>query len=297
TLDGGKKWVRLKGGLPTIAVKDLAIQKQMDDLAVGTFGRGIYILDDYSPLRGLKPETLKQDATLFAVKDALMYIPTRQYGLRSKAFLGESFYTAVNPPFGATFTYYLKEAIKTRKEKRHDTEKEAEKKKEPPPYPTRQQLRNEVDEEAPAIVLTITDAAGQVVRTLTGPVGQGFHRISWNLHQPAPALPKPRPPEAADDLFFEEPSGPLVMPGVYRVSLAKRVEGIVTPLAGPQEFRVVVEGTEKMDLADREALFEFQQQVARLDRAVSGALDAANELNTRLSQLQRAADTTPGVSE
>src|SRR5262249_34176026 len=58
TLDGGKKWVRLKGGLPTISVKDLAIQKQENDLAVGTFGRGIYILDDYTPLRGLKPEML-----------------------------------------------------------------------------------------------------------------------------------------------------------------------------------------------------------------------------------------------
>src|SRR5262249_5401861 len=295
TLDGGKKWVRLKGGLPTIAVKDLAIQKQMDDLAVGTFGRGIYILDDYAPLRGLKPETLKQDATLFAVKDPSMYMPTRQYGLRGKAFLGESFFTAENPPFGATFTYYLKEEIKKRKQKRHDAEKEAEKKKEPPPYPTRQQLRTEADEEAPAIVLTITDTSGQVVRTLTGPVTQGFHRVSWNLRQPAPALPKPRPPEAADDLFFEEPSGPLVMPGVYRVSLAKRVEGVVTPLGSPQEFRVVGEGADQMDVADRKALFEFQHKVARLDRAVSGALDAANELNNRLAQLQRAADSTPGV--
>src|SRR5439155_3907046 len=150
---------------------------------------------DFSPLRDLKPDTLKQDATLFAVKDALMYIPTRQYGLRRKAFLGESFFTADNPPFGAVFTYYLKEEIKTRKQKRHETEKEAEKKKEPPPYPTRQQLRLEAEEEAPAIVLTISDANGQVVRTLTGPVTQGVHRVAWNLRQPAPALPRPRPPE------------------------------------------------------------------------------------------------------
>src|SRR5262249_51984804 len=92
-----------------------------------------------------------------------------------------------------------------------------------------------------------------------------------------------------------EPSGPLIMPGVYRVSLAKRVEGVVTPLGSPQEFRVVVEGADQMDVADRKALFEFQHKVARLDRAVSGALDAANELNNRLAQLQRAADSTPGV--
>src|SRR5262249_51352429 len=51
TPDGGKRWVRLKAGLPTISVRDLAIQKRESDLAVGTFGRGIYILDDYSPLR------------------------------------------------------------------------------------------------------------------------------------------------------------------------------------------------------------------------------------------------------
>jgi photosystem II stability/assembly factor-like uncharacterized protein len=295
TIDGGKKWSRLKSGLPTIAVKDLAIQKQMDDLAVGTFGRGIYILDDFSPLRGLKPDVLKQEAVLFPVKDALMYIRTRQFGLRGQAFLGESFYTAANPPFGATFTYFLKDEIKTRKLKRQETEKEAAKKKEAPPYPTRDQLRVEADEEAPAIILTIRDSEGHVVRAVTGPVTAGFHRVAWDLRQPAPKLPAPRPLEADDDLFFEEPAGPLVMPGVYQVSMAKRVEGIVSPLAEPREFRVVAEGANRLDLAQRKELSTFQQRVARLDRAVSGALDAANELNARLAKLQRAADSTPGV--
>ncbi|HYT94471.1 MAG TPA: hypothetical protein VEL76_37495, partial [Gemmataceae bacterium] len=123
TIDGGKQWVRLKGGLPTIAMKDLAIQKRMNDLVVGTFGRGIYILDDYTPLRGLTPETLRQEATLFPVRDALLYIPTRQYGLPGKAFLGSAFFTADNPPFGATFTYHLKETIKTQKQQRREAEK------------------------------------------------------------------------------------------------------------------------------------------------------------------------------
>lgn len=293
TLDGGKKWQRLKGGLPTIAVRDLAIQKQMDDLAVGTFGRGIYILDDYSPLRGFKPEVVKQDAIMFPVKDALMYIRTRQYGLRGKAFLGESFFTAANPPFGAVFTYYLKDGLKTLKERRHEAEKEAEKKGQRAPYPSRAQLRAEAEEEAPAILLTIADATGKPLRTLTGPVTAGFHRVSWDLRQPAPALPRPRPPEAADDVFFEEPAGPLVMPGRYQVSLAKRVGGVTTPLAGPVEFAVVVEGTSQMDVADRQALFEFQQQVAKLDRAVSGALRVADDLSQRLEQVKRALDYTP----
>ncbi len=295
TLDGGKKWLRLKGGLPTIAVKDLAIQKQMDDLVVGTFGRGIYVLDNYAVLRGLKPEALQQEAMLFPAKDALLYIPTRQYGLRGKAFLGEAFYTADNPPFGATFTYYLKEEIKTLKQKRLDAEKEAAKKKETLPYPTQEQLRAEAEEETPTILVTISDTEGHPIRTLTGPVTKGFHRVSWNLRQPAPTLPRPRPPEAADDLFAEEQAGPFIMPGKYRVSLAQRVRGVITPLAGPQEFTVTVEGSDRLAATDRKTLFEFQQKVARLDRAVSGALDAANVLNNRLSQIQRALDQTPGI--
>lgn len=291
--DGGKKWIKLKGGFPTIAVRDLAIQRQENDLVVGTFGRGIYVLDDYSPLRGISSETLAQECALFPVKPALMYIPSRQYGLRGKGFQGSAFYTADNPPFGATFTYYLKDAIKTNKERRRQQEKEIEKKKEPPPYPNAVQLRTEAEEEAPTMLLTISDASGTAVRTLTGPVTAGFHRVSWNLREPAASLPRPRPREADDDLFAEEPSGPLVMPGTYRVSLAKRVAGVVTPLAAPQEFTVTVDGLASMNPDGRQELVAFQQKVTRLERAVSGAIEAANAVTGRLEQIKRALDQTP----
>src|SRR4029077_20763946 len=97
TIDGGKKWTRLKGGLPTIAIKDLAIHRPMNDLVVGTYGRGIYILDDYSALRELTPKALEREAALFPVRDAHVYIPTRQYGVAGKGFQGAAFYTADNP--------------------------------------------------------------------------------------------------------------------------------------------------------------------------------------------------------
>src|SRR5579863_600937 len=213
TLDGGKKWIRLKGGLPTIAVRDLAIQKRMNDLVLGTFGRGIYVLDDYSPLRDLKPEALEQEALLLPVKNALMYIQTRQFGLRDKGFQGESFFTAENPPYGAQFTYYLKEEIKTKKQQRRDLEKEAEKKKVQAAYPTLEALRAEDEEEAPALLFTMSDSANRAIRTITGPVTKGIHRISWDLREPPASLPNPRPPEAEDNLFFSEPTGPLVKPG------------------------------------------------------------------------------------
>src|SRR5262249_26171058 len=144
TLDGGAKWVRLRGGLPTIAVKDLAIQTHMNDLAVGTFGRGIYILDDYTPLRKLTPESLKGEAMLFPVREAIQYIPSRPYGGPGKAAQGDAFYIADNPPFGATFTYYLGRTLQTLKQKRQAAEKKGEM-----PATTHDLLRAEAEEEPP----------------------------------------------------------------------------------------------------------------------------------------------------
>ncbi len=103
-----------------------------------TFGRGIYILDNYTPLRLIKPETLRQEAAVFPVKDALMYIQSQPLGGRGKSFQGERFYTADNPPFGATVTWYLKDAIKTRKEKRQEREREADRRGAPVGWPTRE---------------------------------------------------------------------------------------------------------------------------------------------------------------
>jgi photosystem II stability/assembly factor-like uncharacterized protein len=295
TVDGGKKWVQLKGGMPTVAVRDLAIQKRMNDLVVGTFGRGIYVLDNYTPLRELKPETLEQNVVLFPIENALMFIETRQYGLRGKGFQGESFFTAENPPYGAQFTYYLKDEIKTRKQQRRDAEKEAEKKKAAIPYPAQMELRAEDEEEGPVLLLTVADASGRAIRTLTGPMSKGLHRVNWNLREPAAQLPAPHPAEVDDDLFFEEPAGPLVAPGRYTVSLSKRVEGVVTPLVPAREFTVEAESGPGAEDAGRKELFEFQQKVAKLERAILSALDTANELNTRVGKIKEAIDATPAM--
>jgi hypothetical protein len=293
TIDGGQKWVQLKGGLPTISVRDLAIQKRENDLVVGTFGRSIYILDNYTPLRILKPETLNQEATLFPVKDAMMYIQSQPLGGRGKSFQGEAFFTADNPAFGATFTYYLKEAPKTKKQKRQEAEKDAERKGTPLPYPALADLSAEEEEEAPGLIITIADSTGRVVRRLNAPLSPGINRVSWDLRYPAPTLAPPRPADGEEDPFAEPPGGPLVIPGRYSVTLAKRVNGVTTRLSAPQEFAVFVEGQAAMSLPDRAALVEFQQKVARLQRAVSGAVETANQLKARLVQIKRALHETP----
>jgi photosystem II stability/assembly factor-like uncharacterized protein len=296
SIDAGQKWIQLKGGLPTIQVRDITIQRRENDLVLGTFGRGIYILDNYAPLRLLTPEMLKQDALLFPVKDALMYIQAQPIGGRGKMFQGESFFIAENPAFGATFTYYLKEELKTKKAMRQEAEKEALKKKAAISLPSPSELRAEEEEEAPALIFTVTDSSGHVVRRLTGPTTAGMQRVTWDLRYSAPALPPPPNPET-EDPFTEGPSGPLVMPGPYSVSMTKRVNGIMTALGQPQGFQVIVEGQERMSPADRTALVEFQQRVARLQRAVQGALETTNLLTPRFIAIRRALLETPNAPE
>ncbi len=294
TLDGGGKWVRLKGGLPTIAVRDLEIQEREDDLVLATFGRGFYILDDYSPLRLVTAELLEREATLFPVPRTWMYIETDPLGLKGKSFQGASYFTAPNPPFGAVFTYYLEDELKTRRAKRQEEEKKPAEKGDDVFYPSWEALEAEEREEEPAVILTVTDEAGNVVRRLTGPVKAGFHRVAWDLRHP-PASPTSLEPPKTDNPFVEPPVGPLAVPGTYRVALAKRVEGKLVPLGEPQAFTAEPLGAATLPAPDRGELAAFQRKTARLQRAVLGAVEAAGEADKRLDHLKKALDDTPGA--
>ena len=291
--DGGVKWMRLRAGLPTIAVRDIAIQKQQDDLVIGTFGRGIYVLDDYSALLSLKPETLQAESHLFPVRETPMYVQAGPYGRQGKGYQGDAFYAAENPAYGATFTWYLKSALKTRAERRREAEKKG-----TVVYPSAEEFRAEAREEAPAVVFLISDAEGRAVRRLAGSGAAGIHRITWDLREPAPVLANPAQPGAeggGDEEFAGPPSGPLVMPGNYQVSMAQRVDGELKPLAGSATFTISVPGQASMAKEDRAVLVSFQQKTARLQRAVTGALEVANGNMGRLAAIRRALFETPGA--
>jgi photosystem II stability/assembly factor-like uncharacterized protein len=298
SLDGGGNWIQLKGGMPTIAVRDIAIQSREKDLVLATFGRGFYILDDYTPLRGLTRAVLEQSAMLFPVKDALAYIQSSPLGLRGKGFHGDTFFEADNPPFGATFTYYLKNTLKTKEELRHEAEKEALKKGVAPPYPTPEELREEAREEKPAVILTVTDEEGNVVRRVIGVTEKGFHRVAWDLRYPA-EVPATLPSEHHEpNPFRPSARGPMVVPGTYKVSLATRVAGVVTELAGPQQFQVTPLGLATLRAEDKAAVFAFEEKTARLQRAVLGAVEVAKEARARIAKIKVAlADTPAATSE
>ena len=209
-IDGGGKWIQLKAGLPTIAIRDLVIHKREGDLVVASYGRGFYILDDITPLRTLQPDTLSKEAALMPVKKTMMYIDALPFGGRGKAHMGESLYTAENPPNGAIFTYYLKDKYKTLKEIRDAAEKAAAKKSDQGPYanmpyPTIDQLRQEAEQEAPSIWLTVSDANGNVIRRLPAPNNAGYNRVAWDLKYPAVSL---RPEAAGEEGIFPWEFGP-----------------------------------------------------------------------------------------
>jgi len=293
TIDGGGKWIQLKGSFPTISVHDIVIQAREGDLVVGTFGRGIYILDDLRPLRVLKPEALDGQAVLYPVKKTLLYVEAQPLGGRGRASQGASFYTAENPPFGAVFTYYLKDKLKTIKEKRQEAEKEAAKKNTTAPYPTPDELRAEAQEPAPAVFLTVADTSGKPVRRISATNAQGMNRVAWDLRYPAPQLPKEGEKSEQEEDWSPSPVGPLVMPGQYQVTLETRINGVYTQVGVPEKFAVEPLGARNMPPEDRAALTAFQEKVDRLYRAVAGALNTADDLKARLGKIQSALQQTP----
>ena len=291
TKDGGRNWFALKGGLPVQCVRDLAIQKRENDLVVGSFSRGIYVLDDYSPLRATSLATLGEKATLFPVKKAPMFLEASPLGGRGRAEQGEMHFFAENPPAGAVFTYHLKDDRKGQREARRSKEKEQQKAGEGNPYPSWDALRSEDREEAPAILLTVSDEQGNVVRRLTGPVDAGFHRVAWDFRWPSsePAVPGGR---SRGD-FDSDHNGPLALPGRYRVQLSERIDGVVTALSAPQTFECVPLVNATLAAADRPALAAFQTQVAALQRSALGAARALGEATTRAQHLKVALEDTP----
>jgi photosystem II stability/assembly factor-like uncharacterized protein len=281
SLNGGVNWQKF-GGLPTIPVRDIALQKREGDLVFATFGRGFYVLDDFAPLRYANAEMQAKDAFLFPVRSALLYNRTST-GTGSQ---GETYFAAPNPPDGALITYYLKDSIKTRKQKRLEAEAEAEKQKTVPPYPTPEQLLAEEQEDPPSLVFTITDEDGQVVRRLTAPASAGVRRLAWDLRgAPVSASPSGTGRGGGGGFFC--------MPGLYRVSLAKRVNGSVTEIAEPVAVKVVAEGEADLKPSERKALTELRRKVARLQNAVTGASATLDDSLNRLAVIKQAVQDAP----
>ncbi|NVO20906.1 MAG: glycosyl hydrolase [Bacteroidetes bacterium] len=285
TIDGGKTWVQLKSGMPPIPVRDIAIQKRENDIVVATFGRGFYVLDDYTPLRTFKKEILDKEGYLFPVKDALMYIPGDV-----KDSQGSTYFVAKNPDFGAVFTYSSKADFKSMKDQRKEKEAELFKKGEPIPQPSDAVLEAETKEIPPYLTFTVTDESGNIARMIRKAPSAGINRVNWDLRYQSN-----RWVEAGEktDPLGDAGSDVLAMPGKYKVTLSLTSKGETKDIAGPVEFNCVVLNNTSLPAADRQSLVAFHKKVSEISRVMQGTELYAEGLFKRSKDIIQALDETP----
>ncbi len=284
--NGGKNWIKLSG-LPTIAVYDLDIQQRENDLVAATFGRGFYVLDNYTPLRGLKKEVLDKKAHLFPVKDALLYIPADPLGLEGTGFQGANLWAAKNPAFGATFSLYVKDDFKTLKQQRQEKEKSLEKDKKDVSYPSFEDIRKEEQEEKASLIYIIRNNEGQEVKRLLNQPSKGISRITWDLRSESTS---PVNPSRKNDN-----NGFLVSPGTYSVEVLLLKDGKTEQLVSRTNFTVKSLNNQTLEVKDPVALQKFRSDVAELSRKVRGTSRLMSETKDKIDLINTTLITYPGA--
>lgn len=267
SVDGGQKWLKL-GGLPTVGIRDIEIQSDENDLVLASFGRGFYILDDYSPLREVNAELPKADK-IFPIKTGKIFDVTAPLAGGGRAFQGANFYVAPNPPYGAAITYHLKDSLKTKSSVRKAKDKKAAAAGKDTSYPTWDEFKAEDREVAPQVHLNIRDADGNLVKRLRGSTSKGIQRTHWDLRH------------GAFGRF-----GPLALPGKYTVDISKTVDGETTELVAAREFEIeplMVDQVSESDLADT---MEFLEKAHALSLSINGATSVASQATTQLSEIK-----------
>ncbi|MCB0496406.1 MAG: glycosyl hydrolase [Cyclobacteriaceae bacterium] len=283
--NGGQSWNQMKAGLPSaVAIRDIAIQKRETDLVLASFGRGFFVLDDYSSLRSLSNNDLGKEAKLFSVRNALQFEYSYPLGLPKQSFQGDDYYLGENLGPEAIFTYYVKDKYESAKDKRKDLEKKQRKSGANSKYPTYDQLKAEQDEEAPRLEFEIETEQGALVRRLDKDWSQGVQRINWDLRYPA-----------KDPVSFSKPpfynpfgggaAGAKVPQGTYVVKMYKVQDGNRT-LLDTQSFKVIPLNNKVLPAKDLQELAAFQSKAQKLSGVVEGTADAIGEVKSQLKYIK-----------
>jgi len=272
SLNAGKHWIKIKS-IPDVAVRDMKIQNRENDLVIATFGRGFYILDDISPLRQLNEEFLTKPAYIFPVKDALQYVQThKKYGQ------GETEFYAKNPPFGAVFTYYLKEQPLSTTEARRKKEKELFKKSEKIKQPTWKALYDEKLEAPSYLLFTITDNDDKPIKKIAVKPQKGLNRVAWNLKYDNP-FPVNKDLEKFNP-YKKDNFGIPVLPDTYKVKLDLYDKAQLKHLVEPVTFKVRRLNNTTLKPADHQ---EWQTYFTGLQHVIK----QVNSLDNRLAQMKQ----------
>ena len=279
SLNGGDSWQKLPG-TPTISFRDITIQKRENDLVAASFGRGFFVLDDYSALREFTESNLNQKGKLFSPRPAKWFLPRSNTGNT-----GADYYFAKNPEFGAVFTYHLADDYKTQKQIRVSKEKKI--KNSNIPFPGWDALDAEGRESTAKVILTIHDGAGNIINKVSQKASKGSHRIAWDLTHFNPFA------ISSDGSSRRRygGGGAMVIPGNYSASLHLEKEGSVTPLDGPISFEVkpiregVLKGASYEDYDSfRVALTELMKEMNAVQDVFSESIKKHKALKVALSR-------------
>jgi photosystem II stability/assembly factor-like uncharacterized protein len=264
SLNGGTSWQKL-GGAPTISFRDLTIQKRENDLVAASFGRGFFVLDDYSALREFTEDNLSQKGKLFTPRTAKWFVPRSNIGNT-----GADYYFAKNPTYGAVFTYHLADEYQTAKEVRKEKETSLNKNKADIPFPGWDALDTERQEKAAQVVLSIQDSQGNVINKISQKASQGSHRMAWNFSHFNPY-------SISDSPSRYRGGGALAKPGMYKASLSLVQNGEVTPLDGPISFEVKALREGVLKGISHEEYNAYLTEITQVYKSISAVRDVLSE--------------------
>jgi photosystem II stability/assembly factor-like uncharacterized protein len=295
SVNKGVNWTKLNAGVPTIPFRDLELHERDNDLVGASFGRGVYVLDDYSPLRTVNTLAKANSNSLLAVRDAWWYVPSVPLQANGMPSQGSGNFVGDNPPFGALFTYYIQALPTTAKAQREESEKKLREQQASIPFPGWEQLRKESLEEEAAVMLLVRDEQGEGVRWLEGIAKKGLNRVSWDLRLAPPNpinlnVPGFQPPWAGS------PQGPLVAPGKYTVELFVMSSGKLASQGAKQAFKVKpVNGTDGAD-GQYAVMAAFQKKTSELYRRTASASRQLGEATEKIRYIKVALTKTANAS-
>lgn len=292
SFDGGASWTEFNKGLPTIPVRDIAIQEREDALVIATFGRGFYVIDDYTPLRNYSKDISGKPGYIFPIKEAKMFVQTDEFDNQ-----GSMYYIANNPQYGATITYYVDTVPKTDRDIRKEKEKKLFEKGEFIPQPTARELNLEERELKPYLIFTITDEDGTVIRKLYKSASKGVGRVTWNFthagYQPVRSTEKFNPVSEGEGRSRWSGGGISVMPGKYFVSMAMYAKGEVKELTGPEPFVCKPLDIVTLPATDAAAREKWLKEMSDFAKTAYGAISYAAELDGKVNTIMQTIHQSP----
>jgi hypothetical protein len=288
--DAGRQWNRFSSGVPTVSVMDMAIQNRENDLVLGTHGRSIYVLDDYSALRGLSESDFRERLKILSVTNGQQYTASQTPSTR---FTGSGEFRAENEPYGVMVTYMASGQDLPHPDE--DIERGLSIKRRAASATATAGVENEKVDKGPRVKMTVRNDGGETIRIRRFPVHQGINRLVWSMkHDGVRPMPGPEPRELEDGL----PAGPEVPAGSYQISLSLEVgdsgskddAATATVLADPRSDAGVEDQRQVYEV--QLALLELQEKaVAAVERIVNARSDVKTVLKLIENQ---AAGNPPG---